>query len=198
MDAAEVRALLGASLTIGQLLARWGYKVRDDIVVPLITRELEAAGLTTQPSFARGPASTLLRIVPLPGPGTTGADAGKLDAGGLDARGLDADEPDTDADEPDTEDEPAVLAVPRADAAAATGPAIRDPVTSGPGAGAGQRGGAGRGADRGSGAGPTPGEPRPRPEPGPGPGPGSSPRPRPPSVNVAGPPGQSGPPGSPG
>ncbi|OHV63235.1 CBS domain-containing protein [Pseudofrankia sp. BMG5.36] len=69
MDTDDIRALRDVSLTIGQLLAKWGQRVRDDIAVPRISRDLAAVGLTTQPGFARGPLSTLVRVVPLPEPG---------------------------------------------------------------------------------------------------------------------------------
>ncbi|OHV28449.1 MULTISPECIES: CBS domain-containing protein [Pseudofrankia] len=74
MDADDIRALRDASLTIGQLLARWGQRVRDDIAVPRISRDLAAAGLTTWPDFARGPLTTVVRVVPLPEPGARAAE----------------------------------------------------------------------------------------------------------------------------
>jgi CBS domain-containing protein len=64
MDDAEVLALRGATLTIGDLLRTWGFRVRDDESVPVINRHLTAVGLTTEPGFARGPLGTRVRVVP--------------------------------------------------------------------------------------------------------------------------------------
>ncbi|MEV3971671.1 CBS domain-containing protein [Streptomyces sp. NPDC050698] len=64
-DDATVKGLEGISLRIRDLLALWGYRIRDHACVPQIRLDLTNAGLNTVPDFAVGSLDAEVAIVPI-------------------------------------------------------------------------------------------------------------------------------------
>jgi CBS domain-containing protein len=85
MDDVALNALRGTSLTIRELLARWGYRIRNADSVPRVRFDLEQVGLMTDPPFEAGAMDTKVRVVPIAapetGPVTASAPSGTVPTG---------------------------------------------------------------------------------------------------------------------
>ncbi|MBV7244262.1 CBS domain-containing protein [Streptomyces sp. MW-W600-10] len=64
-DDATLKSLEGVTLSIRDLLSRWGFRVRDHASVPQIRLDLTGVGLTTVPDFATGPQDVEVEVVPI-------------------------------------------------------------------------------------------------------------------------------------
>ncbi|WP_086778519.1 CBS domain-containing protein [Streptomyces griseus] len=64
-DDAVLKSLEGVTLSIRDLLSRWGFRVRDHASVPQIRLDLTSVGLTTVPDFATGPQDVEVEVVPI-------------------------------------------------------------------------------------------------------------------------------------
>jgi hypothetical protein len=65
MNEAALGALRGKTLTVRELLAQWGYRIRNHESVPRVRLDLERVGLTTDPHFTTGPMTQTVRVVPV-------------------------------------------------------------------------------------------------------------------------------------
>ncbi|MFG3405803.1 CBS domain-containing protein [Streptomyces sp. NPDC048142] len=88
-DDAMVKSLEGETLSVRDLLSRWGFRIRDHASVPQIRLDLTNAGLTTVPDFAAGPQDDEVEVVPIalkrdagvgPDDGDGGAEKDQADA----------------------------------------------------------------------------------------------------------------------
>ncbi len=68
LDESVILGLKGRILSIYDLLAVWGERVRRPETVQRIALDLDRHGLTTVPSFVNGPSDTLVEIKELPAP----------------------------------------------------------------------------------------------------------------------------------
>jgi CBS domain-containing protein len=84
--AQEIAKLANQTLTIGELLAKFEVRRRTFETVPQITLALEAAGLTTFPSFATGSLDAEIRCMRLASAAETAISGGD-DTGGYDGDG---------------------------------------------------------------------------------------------------------------
>ncbi|UZI28728.1 CBS domain-containing protein [Streptomyces sp. VB1] len=80
-DDATVTSLEGTTVSIRDLLSRWGFRIRDHASVPQIRIDLTNVGLTTVPDFATGPLDDEVEVVPIAlrraaGDGTEHGDGG--------------------------------------------------------------------------------------------------------------------------
>ncbi|MEI5035397.1 CBS domain-containing protein [Streptomyces sp. CA-278952] len=80
-DDATVTSLEGTTVSIRDLLSRWGFRIRDHASVPQIRIDLTNVGLTTVPDFATGPLDDEVEVVPIAlrraaGDGTDHGDGG--------------------------------------------------------------------------------------------------------------------------